>query len=367
MLCFVGFGKTSLTIQHSRCTRRLAELQYPSYETKETYSQIKFETTKKRIQRTLKILSRWSPSAFHFNEPIEMNHCISSFSTFSKMSNETLSKSKKKRLKRLAAQKRREEEAQTLLTTPYIPEDSFNPLDKLREKLTAQDGYELSLVDCAMDEMWNLGLEYGEYPEVKIFLENNVHELLVKLELKQQAQQKQAKEEPKRVTFVQEPVVEPIVEKKEEKQQQHIVKNQIQKEEDIPVIVDEEVPEEATPAILVDEDEEIKGSSFANVTPEPEVVQEVTPITVPVSAPAPVAAKKAEEVVEQPTSLDLMTKLDIVANTDDLNDAIIALTEWINKAATPEEVSIFILLHFLLFLKLFTDLSLFLFLDSKIL
>ena len=264
------------------------------------------------------------------------------------MSNETLSKSKKKRLKRLAAQKRREEEAQTLLTTPYIPEDSLNPLDKLREKLTTQDGYELSLVDCAMDEMWNLGLEYGEYSEVKIFLENNVHELLVKLELKQQqAQQKQVKEEPKRVTFVQEPVVEPIVEKKEEKQQQHIVKNQIQKEEEIPVIVDEEVPEEATPAILVDEDEQIKGSSFGNVTPEPEVVQEVTPITVPVSAPAPVAVKKADEVVEQPTSLDLMTKLDIVANTDDLNDAIIALTEWINKAATSEEVSIFILLHFL--------------------
>ncbi|GFH55801.1 predicted protein [Chaetoceros tenuissimus] len=258
------------------------------------------------------------------------------------MSNETLSKSKKKRLKRLAAQKRREEEANLLLTTPYIPEDSLNPLDKLREKLTTQDGYELSLVDCAMDEMWNLGLEYGEYSEVKIFLENNVHELLVKLELKQQqAQQKQVKEEPKRVTFVQEPVVEPIVEKKEEKQPQGMMKNQIQKEEEVPVIVDEEVPDEATPAILVDvEEEEIK-DSFVHVTAEPEVVQEVTPLSVPVPAPAPVAAEKVDEVVEQPTSLDLMTKLDIVANTDDLNDAIIALTEWINKAATPEEIQKF--------------------------
>ena len=199
------------------------------------------------------------------------------------MSNETISKSKKKRLKRLAAQKRREEEANILLTTPSIPQDSLNPLDKLREKLTTQDGYDLSLVDCAMDEMWNLGLEYGEYPEVKIFLENNVNELLVKLEMRQnKMEQTQVASVEKQVTFVEEPIVqsnENHIEVKQQ-QQQGILKRHI-KQEEIPVIVDEEVPEEATPAILVDDDEEEEESkeSFGNVTPEPEIVQETQAVS----------------------------------------------------------------------------------------
>jgi hypothetical protein len=36
--------------------------------------------------------------------------------------------------------------------------------------------------------------------------------------------------------------------------------------------------------------------------------------------------------------LDLSAKLDIVANSEHLNDGIIALTEWVNKAASPSEV-----------------------------
>ena len=50
----------------------------------------------------------------------------------------------------------------------------------------------------------------------------------------------------------------------------------------------------------------------------------------------PVAAAAATPATKAPPSLK--TKLDIVANNENLMDAIVALTEWIVKAATPVEV-----------------------------
>lgn len=236
-------------------------------------------------------------------------------------SNVPLTKSQKKRLKRNAAKNRKAQ-----ATAAAVPaDDSINPNDLLRNNLVNM-GYEMEEINVALDEMWNLSLKYDEVDSVLNYL-----------------QERKARSEAAAAARQHETAVERSV-------------------------VNEDVKEEP----------DTDASTAASVTPIKTTT--VTPKTAPV-APAPPAdkptvGKKATKNASASASAsasestpamtgttgskgkrkgrrpmesapsnvpanDLGSKLDTVANAENLLDAISALTQWVTKAATVQELKEF--------------------------
>jgi hypothetical protein len=81
-----------------------------------------------------------------------------------------MTKSKKKRLKRLKAKQHRGEDDE--LQNKFLPADSsaLNPIDKMRKDFV-KAGYDIDTVDVALERMWNLGLDYSNFDSVLKFLD----------------------------------------------------------------------------------------------------------------------------------------------------------------------------------------------------
>jgi hypothetical protein len=80
----------------------------------------------------------------------------------------TMTKSKKKRLKRLKAKQLRQEDEE--LKNKFLPKDSsaLNPIDKMRKELV-NVGYDINTVDVALEKMWNLQMDYSNFDSVLNF------------------------------------------------------------------------------------------------------------------------------------------------------------------------------------------------------
>ena len=221
-----------------------------------------------------------------------------------------MSKAKKKRVKRMKAKQRKEEEAKKA-SEPHIPDDSLNPHDMLRGRLV-DIGYNLKVVDAAMDEMWDLQMDYSDFDSVFNFLQGGggvpkQSQLIVEVDVDQ--------------------------EEEEDKQEQGDVGTEIVlvSPSDISdASIGASASASASYSIQADE-------SNANVTDMDTATShhDVTE-TAPVQQQQQPDVRSKKNIRVKP--LDLLAKLDIVANSENLNDGIIALTEWVNKAASPSEV-----------------------------
>ena len=83
-------------------------------------------------------------------------------------SQEPMTKSKKKRMKRAMAQKRKEDEERQQSQSNIF--NTSNPLDVIRRDIV-ELGFELKVVDKAMDEMWTKHVEYSDLDAVLKYIQ----------------------------------------------------------------------------------------------------------------------------------------------------------------------------------------------------
>ena len=242
-----------------------------------------------------------------------------------------LSKSKKKRMKRDKAKQRKED--QVVEPEHTIRDDGLNTHDKLRSELVKL-GFELADVDKAMEDMWNQQLDYTDFDAVLGFIENaginsgssgnssgsvNGNGIGIGIGIEE-------------------------------------------KELDPPAAPDTVVTVESFSS---PSSPSCSGKGPPDATEEPvemaAVVSEPVAVTVAVETvvvavePIEIESSRPEESADVDVDVDvdveerkmkprvkpfeLSSKLDIVANSENLTDGIIALTEWVVKAATPPQVS----------------------------
>jgi len=185
-----------------------------------------------------------------------------------------MSKSQKKRLKRNKAKKRTQEEEEPKQQQPKNTQEALNPHIKLRNDLLSL-GYTQIEIDKGMEEMWNLGMKYDELDSVTMFLENKRH------------------------------VVQDV-------------------EEDVVVV--ENIKDEGDGVIEeVSEKDEVLSADTSNNTP---------------AATTSVAEDDNEDVAASTPeqTMDLISKLEVVSDFENLQDALFALSEWVNKAAKSHEL-----------------------------
>jgi len=224
-------------------------------------------------------------------------------------SNAAMSNAKKKRMKRMKAKQRKEDEEAKKASEPHIPNDSLNPMDKLRGRLVDL-GYNLKVVDTAMDEMWNLQMEYSDFESVLNFLQGGggvpkQSQLTVEVD---------DEDEDKQGDVGTEVVLSPST---------------VGGDSIADASISASISASASYSIQADESNAIVTDTDTSNYDDVEAA--------PVQQQPDARNKKSARV----KPLDLSAKLDIVANSEHLNDGIIALTEWVNKAASPSEVRIF--------------------------
>lgn len=255
-----------------------------------------------------------------------------------------LTKSQKKRLKRNKAKTRKAaaaaEEVTVVPATPVL--DPLNSHDALRIGLQNL-GFELSDIDRSIEEMWNLGLDYSDINDVATFMTN---------------EKASAATSAAATSVVKDVQVDPSVTEVNSSTPNSIVTS-------ASTAIESSTSDIGRPKRAASE-EEVKTVSTAMDAKEPgspKVPLTVTKNGQPVSAEtqtkhtntnAPSIAtnghghsngssnnnvaksKRNVEAKQAPPTLKM--KLNVVANDENLTDAIVALTEWIVKAATPTEV-----------------------------
>ena len=217
-----------------------------------------------------------------------------------------LSKSQKKRMKRNASKKKKMSE---------IPDDSLNPSDRVRTALVKQ-GFELSFINEGLDEMWNEQLDYSDYDAALSYLRGKERWGTSQPNL----------EVP---TTVDEPA-ETSTESKENRVPQKLDSRSTASTDSstqIPIPLNDGVKKIASQRL-----------------PSEDAALDAHPTTIPKAPPR--HKKKKKNYKKQPEA-PLNAKLEMVANHENLNDAIAALTEWVVKSATESEV------RFILFILLF--------------
>ena len=213
-----------------------------------------------------------------------------------KTNNEVLSKSKKKRMKQKASKAKREAEKKNQKQNPTAngtgkmivgSTASLNPHEKLCYNL-GQHGYTSIEIENALEEMWNLDMQYDDFQAALAFLESK-------------KAQKEAEAEREMIAQV---VTETI---------ENMEISNAQEDE----VVEDSPPSESS---LAEAESNMENSSV----PAPRF-------------PPSVSGSESKSQSKSQT-LDLSSKLNLVANFEVLSDAIIALSEWVTKAATLNKV-----------------------------
>lgn len=212
-----------------------------------------------------------------------------------------LSKSQKKRMKQKASKAKREAEQKNQAANASngagnLANNSsaaLNPHEKLCNDLVRK-GYSLPEIENALEEMWNLGMQYDDFSAVLAYLE---------------AKRAQKEADAEREAAAQ--VAADAVENASESTPASTAASGSVESDEL-----EENPEA--------EKWEEQESEEASSVPESE------------TAPAAPSSLSGSESQFQP--LDLASKLDVVAKFEILYDAVFALAEWVNKAAKPEQV-----------------------------
>lgn len=213
-----------------------------------------------------------------------------------------LSKSQKKRMKQKAAKAKKEAEQKKQNDgTPNELVDknpaSLNPHEKLCYDLT-QRGYELPEIEKALEEMWNFGMQYDDFYAALAYLEGKKAQK--EADAQKELAAKAAANRIENAIAVNTPSPTPSVSTDES----------AEKSDD---------KNEADTAILREQETEETGS----------VVESE-------SAPTAPSSLSGSESLPRPT--DLASKLDIAAKYENLKDAVVALAEWVNKAAKPPQL-----------------------------
>ena len=196
-----------------------------------------------------------------------------------------MSKSQKKRLKRNKAKKRTQEEEEAPKPQQQKTQEALNPHIKLRNDLLSL-GYTQNEIDKGMEDMWNLGMKYDELDSVTMFLEDKRHESLVQQDIE---------------------------------------------EDDVVVVTETNEKDEGGDGgeeVTSEKDEDLLSADTTNNTPE--ATTSVTEDDV-INEDVPASASP------EPT-MDLISKLEVVSDFENLQDALFALSEWVNKAAKSHEV-----------------------------
>ena len=263
----------------------------------------------------------------------------------------TMSKSKKKRMQRAKAKQRKEEEQQPgngSIGMSSIPANSLNPLDSIRSDLVKL-GYELSYVDKAMDEMWTQQLDYSDMDSVLTFIQERDKRRCVDV---------LASSSTVSATST---ATATALDDLDLEEYSTVPTTDSGLEQDGKIAEDSGSPtptensssrstHRSTP----------NGNGNGNASPTPCAVPLITTANTSTDADAEAQEyppkhtsisttqdptttgtklKKQTKGEQPPTQpLSLSAKLDIVAQSQDLTDGIIALTEWVVKAATPPQI-----------------------------
>jgi hypothetical protein len=259
----------------------------------------------------------------------------------------TMSKSKKKRMQRAKAKQRKEEEQQPgngSIGMSSIPANSLNPLDSIRSDLVKL-GYELSYVDKAMDEMWTQQLDYSDMDSVLTFIQERDKRRSVDVLASASTVSATSTATATALDDLEEYSTVPTTDSGLEQD------GKIAEDSGSPTPTENSSSRSthrSTP----------NGNGNGNASPTPCAVPLITTASTDADAEAqeyplkhtsisttqdPTATgtklkkqTKGEQPLTQPLSLS--AKLDIVAQSQDLTDGIIALTEWVVKAATPPQI-----------------------------
>jgi len=262
-----------------------------------------------------------------------------------------MSKSKKKRMQRAKAKQRKEEEQQPgngSIGMSSIPANSLNPLDSIRSDLVKL-GYELSYVDKAMDEMWTQQLDYSDMDSVLTFIQERDKRRCVDV---------LASASTVSATST---ATATALDDLDLEEYSTVPTTDSGLEQDGKIAEDSGSPtptensssrstHRSTP----------NGNGNGNASPTPCAVPLITTANTSTDADAEAQEyppkhtsisttqdptttgtklKKQTKGEQPPTQpLSLSAKLDIVAQSQDLTDGIIALTEWVVKAATPPQI-----------------------------
>lgn len=306
-----------------------------------------------------------------------------------------MSKSKKKRLKRLKAKQDRTSEEgagddAANDKNKLLHESILNPIDHMKKDLV-NFGYDIETVNDAIERMWNLQLDYSNFDSVLKFLataptfcavphnENSVEEKKkdTRHNEKQNRNERRISSSssldalPVKVTFTSDEEPPEVVKAdssivdtsplslststdKSEADSKH--ENAPQKDPEMSKFEKEAVLEKSPDPKMNRNEDNIKESVLTDYSREP---------TLPAAGnKAPSSGNFASTVVAtggggtstmwKPLSkpndhkknirikpFDLTAKLEIVANNQKLTDGMVALTEWVVKAASPMEVKQF--------------------------
>lgn len=206
------------------------------------------------------------------------------------------------------------------------------PQERMRSELMKAHGYQPEEIDAAMEKMFELGLPYDDAEEVDAFLRlEKVKELSAAASAEREAVSA-GTESQSRDKESQTPTL-PLT---------PLDDNGSRGEDAV-----EETKEEEEPAITgVDDGDD------AATADDDEISDRGT-----VQATAPAAAVKARQASIEPKNVTtasnaaggngssgdvvvgVLARLDMVSKANNLDDAIFALTEWVDKVATPTEVS----------------------------
>jgi len=251
----------------------------------------------------------------------------------------TLTKSQKKRMKRQKALARKEEEKRKETSTTI---DALNPFEKLCNDVVSKLGYDRSQVNTALDEMWNKQLDYSDFDTVVNYL-NERSTTSTSTSVDNDS------------TVAAKVEIEAVTEKE--------VENNTMTEGSVSVslssvhVQNQEPPSKAVPLPPAPAAERpLPPQSQSNS--QPQIVNNTPALVVPGLAPITTKHANASSTISTQSSgtnspavqlkkksrvkpIGLSAKLDIVASSEILMDGIIALSEWVNKAATTPEIQEF--------------------------
>lgn len=262
----------------------------------------------------------------------------------SSTNNAPLTKSQKKRMKRNKAKSKKAEanknnnssnkdssnNSNSKTTTPEL--DPLNSHDALRIGLQEM-GFKPPAIDKSIEDMWNLGLDYCDINSVMVFM--TAEQSKTQTQASSDGAADDATDGNGDV-----PTSTSASEKDVPLRQRNASEEELKTVSTASFSVKEPTPSPAVPLTVTKKEQPVpqqqQQQKQQKQQDQPETqAEKVETRTATSNGNANTAVKKAAVPKSPPT---LKTKLDIVANDENLTDAIVALTEWIVKAATPIEV-----------------------------
>jgi hypothetical protein len=235
-------------------------------------------------------------------------------------------------MKQKKSKQRKEEEEVKRVSNPQIPQlDSLNPIDKMRGDLLNL-GYDFDVVNAAMDKMWNLEMDYSDFNSVLNFIQGE--ELLLSTTSANSSTTSRNQDIGNddangdncngSGNHGKDIIIAVGTNGANGNHGRH-------DDDSIDPVNDNTTAATTATASGANTVVSKEYSVYSNSSQQKDSVEQEQPPVV--LADNAVRIKKI-----RPKKFDLSEKLDFVANSENLNDGIIALTEWVTKAASPAEV-----------------------------